>query len=137
MCNLDTTDLSVVDDIEVDEYNFTDGCGNMSSELADYCAGKFGYSQTSAVQVRIAGVKGVLMVKPSLRGRSVELRPSMIKFDMKNDTALNVIRCATASRAKLNRQLILCLSSLGVPDSYFVKRLDEAIKSANFSHVID
>ena len=124
MCNVDPADISTVDDIEEGDFYFTDGCGNMSSELADYCASKFGYSQTSAVQVRIAGVKGVLMVKPTLKGRSVELRPSMIKFDMYNDTALNVIRCATASSAKLNRQLILCLSSLGVPDSYFVNRLD-------------
>jgi len=42
---------------------------------------KFGLDRCSAYQIRIGGVKGVLMYDPSLKGSCIEIRKSMIKFE--------------------------------------------------------
>mmetsp|Transcript_14061 Transcript_14061/g.19152 ORF Transcript_14061/g.19152 Transcript_14061/m.19152 type:complete len:106 (-) Transcript_14061:228-545(-) len=55
----------------------------------------------------------------------VEMRPSMRKFDG-NDFNLGIIRCATYSVAYLNRQVIMLLSSLKVPDSIFMNKQEQA-----------
>ena len=49
----------------------------------------------------------------------IRLRESQIKFPS-NDLSLNVVRCATYSQGYLNRQLIMLLSCLGVPDQVFL-----------------
>jgi hypothetical protein len=49
----------------------------------------------------------------------IRLRESQIKFPS-NDLSLNVVRCATYSQGYLNRQLIMLLSCLGVPDHVFL-----------------
>jgi RNA-dependent RNA polymerase len=49
----------------------------------------------------------------------IRLRESQIKFPS-NDLSLNVVRCATYSQGYLNRQLIMLLSCLGVPDHIFL-----------------
>jgi len=95
-------------------------------------AKEFNLSQCSAFQIRLAGAKGVLMVNPKLIGRYVKLRRSQVKFVQK-DFDLNVVRCATFSQGFLNRQLIILLSALGVPDEVFMKlqancRSDNSVK---------
>ena len=75
----------------------------------------------SAFQVRIAGAKGVLMVKNELEGRQIQLRKSQTKFSS-DDLSFNVIRCSTFGQGYLNRSLIILLSSLGVPDDYFMRK---------------
>ena len=75
----------------------------------------------SAFQVRIAGAKGVLMVKNELEGRQIRLRKSQTKFSS-DDLSFNVIRCSTFGQGYLNRSLIILLSSLGVPDDYFMRK---------------
>lgn len=67
-------------DIERNGYIFTDGVGYISPELALRTAQMFNYSQVSAFQIRLAGAKGVLMVKPELEGIQIQLRKSQIKF---------------------------------------------------------
>jgi hypothetical protein len=91
------------------KYIFTDGCGNVSAELAELVDKEFGLLRCSAYQIRLGGVKGVLMLKPELKGRRVEIRPSMVKF-RSNYRKLEVIRCATFSQGYLNRQIIRLLS---------------------------
>jgi RNA-dependent RNA polymerase len=130
------------DDEEMDPdkpeyYTFTDGCGNISNALCKLINEKFGLRKCSAYQVRLGGAKGVLMFKrfkDPVTGKSlndqkiVELRSSQLKFKTP-DYPLEVIRCATFSQGYLNRQVILLLSNLGVPDEVFIKHLDKAMKS--------
>jgi len=136
ICHIAQDNIKVIPDIERNGYNFSDGCGNMSKELALVIAKKFKMSCTSAVQIRMGGVKGVLAVKPSLQGLSVELRPSMIKFDASGDTALNVIRNATYSQANLNRQYIVLLSALGAPKKYFFDKVKNFTASLDVANVL-
>lgn len=121
-----------LDDIERNGYCFTDGVGYISPELAREAAEYFKYSQVSAFQIRLAGAKGVLMVKPELEGRCIQLRKSQIKFDSR-DLSFNVIRCSTFSVGFFNRSLVLLLTCLGVPDHYFLRkqRLAKQLVDAN------
>lgn len=48
------------------KYIFTDGCGNLSAELAELVDKEFGLLKCSAYQIRLGGIKGVLMLKPGL-----------------------------------------------------------------------
>lgn len=57
----------------------------------------------------------------------IEVRPSMRKF-VGNEYELGIIRCATFSVAYLNRQIIMLLSNLGVHDSVFKIKLEDAKK---------
>lgn len=49
-----------------ENYCFTDGCGNISLALCDKINEKFKLYQCTAYQVRLGGIKGVLICKPSL-----------------------------------------------------------------------
>ena len=97
-------------DIEIDRevegepvrYCFTDGIGNISGELASLINQEYGLDKCSAYQIRMGGVKGVLMYDDKLRGKKVQIRPSQKKF-ASPDTQLEVIRCATYSQGFLNR----------------------------------
>lgn len=62
------------------------------------------------------------MLKPSLKGRCLEIRPSMKKFESP-DFKLEIIRCATFSQGYLNRQVIMLLNCLGVDDDLFLALL--------------
>ena len=60
-------------------YCFTDGCGNISDGLADMINEKFNLYRCSAYQVRLGGIKGVLITKLTLSEtgeKLVEYRPS-------------------------------------------------------------
>jgi len=46
------------------KYIFTDGCGNISQELAELVDKEFGLLKCTAYQIRLGGVKGVVMLKP-------------------------------------------------------------------------
>jgi RNA-dependent RNA polymerase len=83
------------------KYVFTDGCGNISAEFASLIDEEFGLLKCSAYQIRFKGVKGVLMLKPALKGRLIEIRKSMVKFTSEQ-SQLEVIRCSTFSQGYLN-----------------------------------
>ena len=120
------------------DYTFTDGCGNISTALADVINEQFGVMRCSAYQVRLGGSKGILCYQPELGiygEKMIELRPSQLKFQTQ-DLFLEVIRCSTYSQGYLNRQVILLLSNLGVPDKVFEKHLDNALKSLDVDAVI-
>ena len=103
---LESSQLRKIEDIERpkedepgEKYCFTDGCGNISTALCDKINEKFGLLQCSAYQVRLGGIKGVLISKPTLSEEDeliVEYRNSQEKFKS-NDYFLEVIRCATFS----------------------------------------
>ena len=60
------------------------------------------------------------MLDPTLAGLKIQLRKSNIKFSSE-DLSLNIVRCATASQGYLNRQMIVMLNCLGVPDTVFLE----------------
>lgn len=132
----------MIPDVEVQDgdtkYTFTDGCGNISQELCKLINKEFGLYTCTAYQVRLGGAKGVLVCKPSLgeTERIVERRKSQIKFESK-DNFLEVIRCSTFSQGYYNRQVILLLSTLGVPDNVFETHLEVALKSLDIIAVIN
>ena len=78
----------------------------------------------------MAGYKGVLMLKNQPMQGMIEMRPSMRKFEA-NEYDLGIIRCATYSVAYLNRQVIMLLSCLKVPDQLFMDKLQSAMKLLN------
>ena len=77
---------------------FTDGCGNIGVDLMLEINAKFGLNSCKAFQIRIGGIKGVLMYKRNnnLDGGSIEIRDSMRKFESSHKK-LSIIRCATYS----------------------------------------
>ena len=67
------------------------------------------------------------MLKNQPMQGQIETRPSMRKFKG-SEYDLGIIRCATYSVAYLNRQIIMLLSCLKVPDEIFMEKLDHAMK---------
>ena len=49
---------------------------------------------------------------------------------------LGVIRCATPSISYLNRQIIVLLSCLGVPDDVFLKLQEEALERLDTGKIV-
>ncbi|KAI8914028.1 RNA dependent RNA polymerase-domain-containing protein [Powellomyces hirtus] len=115
---------------------FTDGCGQISPELAGDISDRFfGESRDpppSVFQIRYGGAKGVVAVNPLLTDHVLYLRPSQIKFEH-SSTTLEV--AATTDRlipAFLNRQAITLLSGVrGVPDKVFLDLQQRAVDRLN------
>ena len=68
-------DIEIIPDIEKNGYNFTDGCGLMSQEYAEYLWFNHGYSPISALQIRLKGAKGMVVVTP-FAAKKILLRQS-------------------------------------------------------------
>jgi RNA-dependent RNA polymerase len=108
-------------------YCFTDGVGKISILLARMIAHHYGLPNfendyPSIFQFRLAGCKGVFAVDPSLKGLTVQIRPSQNKFPARFH-GLEICRISQYSTASLNVQIILVLSALGVPDDVFLTKL--------------
>lgn len=73
------------------------------------------------------------MYKPQLL-KGIEVRPSMEKFKGRC-LDIGIVRCATPSPAYLNRQIIMMLSCLDVPDEIFLKKIDNVLKNLNARHI--
>lgn len=109
------------------KYCATDGAGMTSPLMARLIATHFGlpnseHDYPSMFQFRMGGCKGVLQANPALRGTVVQIRPSQEKFPAEFQ-GLEICRISQFSTAYLNQQIILVLSSLGVPDEVFLKKL--------------
>ena len=74
------------------------------------------------------------MVNPKLTGRTIQVRNSQIKFES-DDLGLNVVRCATFSQGYLNRQIIILLNCLGVPEEIFIDLQRKAKDYAQLSEI--
>ncbi|KAJ1551753.1 hypothetical protein HK096_002114 [Nowakowskiella sp. JEL0078] len=89
---LEKVNLKVNDDISINNYNFTDGCGLVSEDIANEMMDKHLTKQrqqdcfraTSLMQIRLPGVKGVLLVDNSLEKKTIILRKSMCKLKVLN-----------------------------------------------------
>lgn len=128
-----------IPDIMNGEYNFTDGVGKISSLAAYLVKEKLklkGDQPPSAFQFRLGGCKGVLTVDPALSGINVQIRRSQYKFDSDSDE-LEIIRVSEFWAPYLNRQLILVLSALGVPDHVFLQRQELSMSALEEAMVDD
>ena len=125
-------DIIKGEDIEQGGFCFTDGCGEISQDMLDRVMETLSSSflppdyVPSVLQLRLQGMKGVVALNPGLEQGKLLLRPSQNKFDTNFDSCLAV---AGISRpytfAHLNKQFIILLSGLGVPDSVFLTLHEE------------
>ena len=111
----------LIDDVERNGFNFTDGVGKISRFYAETIAKELGIRgpPPSVYQFRMAGCKGVLAIAPELGATNLKIRKSQFKFET-TYSGMEIIRWSEYWVATLNRQLILVLSALGVPDETFL-----------------
>ncbi|KAG0266423.1 hypothetical protein DFQ27_009799 [Actinomortierella ambigua] len=127
--------VKLLDDIERAGMTFTDGCGMISPALAEYIRKRLDKDVTpSAFQIRLGGSKGVLAVAawdPERRHTNADfwvgIRPSMNKFDS-GHFVLEVIKTSNFIPSYLNRQIVVLLSALGVPDKVFLDLKDQMVR---------
>jgi RNA-dependent RNA polymerase len=120
-----------ISDVEKDGFCFTDGVGKISTVLAHFVSEDWNlHPAPSAFQFRMGGCKGVLVAWPQVKGTEVHIRPSQEKFSAEYN-GLEIIRCSQFSCATLNRQTILILSCLGVPDDVFTDIMKEQLANYN------
>lgn len=115
-----------VEDVERNGYVFTDGVAKMSPFLAQFIISELGLVRSaselpSVFQFRYGGCKGVLAVSPDLNRHEITIRRSQYKFAARTET-LEIIRWSQFASANLNRQIIIVLSALGVPNGIFVEK---------------
>ncbi|OLL22395.1 RNA-dependent RNA polymerase 1 [Neolecta irregularis DAH-3] len=123
-------EINKIPDVERNGYCFSDGVGKISSELLkDVLQTLDMDSQTTVLQIRFGGAKGVVALDTSLLGRQLCLRPSMRKFEAPLANILEIASAATRSlQMFLNRPLITILETLGVPIKHFLDLQNQAIK---------
>ncbi|KAI1772740.1 RdRP-domain-containing protein [Hypoxylon cercidicola] len=124
-----------IKDIEHNGWCFTDGVGKIAPNRAVFLVqtlsnnmDKSRKSIPSAFQFRLGGSKGILVQWPDIPFNEVHLRPSQNKFTAPSK-GLEVIKASRYSVATLNRQTILILSCLGVPDAVFEDMLKKQVVS--------
>lgn len=142
--------LMTLDDVKVGKYTFTDGAGLCSQAVAVAAAKVLGIkgpgikAQPSAIQARIGGAKGILVVSDKLEGFRYQLRESMVKFttarvefcairvglwpDRHVWQLLTDFQTAAFKRATLNRQYIALFSAHGIPDQTFIDMFRNEVK---------
>ena len=111
------------------QYNFSDGVGKISFDLAEEIAKKIGLKFTpSCFQGRFLGCKGVWTTMYNDFNSNIYIRPSQKKFEIKKDFLNNYFELCDYSRyiqAYLNRQVILLMKANGIKDEIFMKKLEE------------
>lgn len=87
-----------INDINFNGYNFTDGCGLISVQLANQLVQRRRIAfrgqryRPSVFQIRYRGYKGVLTLDPALTGQiQVQFRESMRKFKDAQDHSFSVV----------------------------------------------
>ncbi|XP_024517545.1 probable RNA-dependent RNA polymerase 1 [Selaginella moellendorffii] len=121
-------ELSSVEDIYCGtRYCFSDGVGKISKAFATSVARACNMPVVlSALQIRYAGYKGVVAVDPTCSTK-LSLRPSMLKFPSER-TGLDVLKASQYAPYYLNRQSIILMTTLGVPDEVFERMQKEELK---------
>ncbi|GIX70159.1 RNA-dependent RNA polymerase 1 [Caerostris extrusa] len=110
-------------------YTFSDGVGRISKELAEEIYKKFDVEdqKPSAMQIRYAGCKGMLVMDPRLEGKTIKFRKSMKKFDS-DHTYLEILKFSEKRACFLNRPLITILEQLGISKEIFLKLQKEMVQ---------
>ncbi|KAK3827572.1 MAG: RNA dependent RNA polymerase-domain-containing protein, partial [Benniella sp.] len=126
--NLSSELVQMINDIEYNGHVFSDGCGRISEDLARMIGIELEKeSMPSAFQIRLGGSKGVLALYPTLPKKMVQIRPSMEKFTVKH-YVLEVIRTSSYISSYLNRQIIILITHLGVPDDVILDLKNKQMK---------
>ncbi|KAK3281861.1 hypothetical protein CYMTET_10370 [Cymbomonas tetramitiformis] len=111
------------------KYTFTDGCGRIDPEFMEQVLRELGRNASSAIQVRLMGCKGMLLAHPMLEPGShrIEIPDSMWKFDGPL-THLGVTETASFIPLHLNRQVLMILNHLKIPDKVFERKQRKMIE---------
>ena len=138
-CSIPEDQIGVVDDVERDKYNFTDGCGFISTECALRVTEKLNLETMykdikspaipSVFQIRLKGCKGVLCHHDCLE-EGIQIRPSMEKFawTLAGPHPLGIVDRGFSRPneiGSLNKQYIMLLSALGIPDEVFLQKQEQ------------
>ncbi|KAL8997015.1 MAG: hypothetical protein Q9169_003605 [Polycauliona sp. 2 TL-2023] len=120
------TTIREIEDEERNGHVFTDGVGMLSPFLAQLITHELGILRTSPeppsiFQFRMGGCKGILAVSPHSKLQEITIRRSQYKFAARHE-GLEIIRWSQFAASNLNRQIIVVLSALGVPDEVFVEK---------------
>lgn len=112
-------------------YNFSDGIGRISPDLANELANSLPHPYKdipSAYQIRYAGYKGMLTIDPLLTGtRTIVFRDSMNKFKSQS-VSIEVIKPSQPRYAYLNKPFINILNQKGISTAVFVRLQLDALK---------
>ncbi|GLB39377.1 putative RNA dependent RNA polymerase [Lyophyllum shimeji] len=132
---LDPRYIDDIPDIKCGDQIFSDGCGLMSRRFAVQLsrAKKIiirGARYTPAVfQIRYLGYKGVLMLHPDLdveKRHLVQFRKSMKKFSTTADRTFSLVNYSRPyTFGRLNNDVIVLLSSLGITNDKFLAKQQE------------
>lgn len=125
--------IKQIEDINNGRWCFTDGVGKIAPSRARFLMQNLNMNKNlkhvpSVFQFRLGGSKGVLVEWPDVPFNEVHLRPSQNKFIAATKN-LEVIKTSRFSNATLNRQTIIILSCLGVPDSVFEDMMRNQVAS--------
>lgn len=120
------TTIREIEDEERNGFVFTDGVGIISPFLAQLITHELGIIRISTeapsiFQFRMGGCKGILAVSPHSKLQEITIRRSQYKFAARHE-GLEIIRWSQFAAANLNRQIIVILSALGVPDEVFIEK---------------
>jgi hypothetical protein len=116
-------EIKQLPDIQNGSWCFTDGVGTISPDMAcdiwkELQAVRRRRARTKSrprvFQVRFMGSKGMLSVDYKLPGRTICLRPSMIKFEAPGSLQIEIAQAFhSPGKYYLNRPLIMILEHLG------------------------
>ncbi|CAG8483906.1 5460_t:CDS:2 [Diversispora eburnea] len=131
--NLPTERYKIIDDIERNDFCFTDGCGFVSKDTIKRITSnlKLVFRENrlypSVIQIRYQGFKGILLLGNHLSKKiSCEFRKSMNKFNYRGPDDFFITGYSKPyTFGRLNTQTIMLLSALKVPDDVFVKKQAE------------
>lgn len=116
------------EDIARNGYTFSDGAGMVNRATAERISSCLRLATTPSVfQIRFAGYKGTVAVCDMQD--DLVLRASMRKFDSRH-SVLEIVTYSQRRPFYMNRQLIMILESLGVPQSVFVRMHDHHVLRA-------
>ncbi|KZT06039.1 uncharacterized protein LAESUDRAFT_680055 [Laetiporus sulphureus 93-53] len=121
------------------EMIMTDGCGLVTSNVLISVQKRLGWpSEPTAVQMRLGGAKGLLLLDAKSSVPSVVLRPSQIKIhgpvahDSAPDPALLIIDVLKPGRlstpARLSTETIINMAENGVPSHVFIQLMQNSVR---------
>ena len=125
------SDVIEVPDIERDGFNYTDGCGGISKDLAEQIREGAAIVEPhlpSVYQIRYQGCKGVVALDPTLKRGKLMIRPSMKKCQSGSKPFLEIGLCDYSrpySYGHLNRQFIMLFSALGIKDEVLIRKQED------------
>ena len=116
-------EVEILDENGKNKYTFSDGVGKISVEISK----KIAESQNikgipSAFQGRFLGCKGVWTTMYDDHSGNIYIRPSQTKFgvEKKDFQYFELCEYSRYIQAYLNRQIIMLLSALNIPDEVFL-----------------